>query len=91
MGYNNLYCLCFQYLFVVKLGSDVLITISTYRQDTALHIASRAGQAKVVDLLLSLGAKITNNLEEKGFFDFAIENRQSSVAQMAVKHARYWI
>lgn len=71
-----------------SLVSKVLITFSICLQDTALHIASRAGQAKVIELLLSLGAKITNNVEEKSFIDIAIENRQTSVAQTAVKHAR---
>ncbi|XP_048762327.2 transient receptor potential cation channel subfamily A member 1-like isoform X2 [Ostrea edulis] len=72
-----------------SLVSKVLITFSICLQDTALHIASRAGQAKVIELLLSLGAKITNNVEEKSFIDIAIENRQTSVAQTAVKHARW--
>lgn len=57
-------------------------------QDTALHLASRAGQPKVVDLLLSLGAKISLNTEDKSFLDIAIENRKAAVALTSVKHER---
>lgn len=53
-----------------------------------MHLASRAGQPKVVDLLLSLGAKISLNIEDKSFMDIAIENRKAAVALTSVKHER---
>ncbi|XP_022317392.2 transient receptor potential cation channel subfamily A member 1-like isoform X2 [Crassostrea virginica] len=86
MAALNGYTKCIRALLSVHAN---ILDVKNKLGDTALHLASRAGQPKVVDLLLSLGAKISLNGEDKSFLDIAIENKKISVAQAAVKHNRW--
>nr|XP_034311437.1 transient receptor potential cation channel subfamily A member 1 isoform X1 [Crassostrea gigas] len=86
MAALNGYTKCIRALLGVHAN---ILDVKNKNGDTALHLASRAGQPKVVDLLLSLGAKISLNIEDKSFMDIAIENRKAAVALTSVKHERW--
>ncbi|XP_061192544.1 transient receptor potential cation channel subfamily A member 1-like [Saccostrea echinata] len=86
MAAINGYTKCIRALLSVHAN---ILDVKNKNGDTALHLASRSGQSKVVDLLLTLGAKISLNGEEKSFMDIAIENRHAFVAKAAIKHARW--
>ena len=58
-------------------------------QDTALHVASRAGHASAVELLMCYGAKLTRNAENLSFFDIAIQEKNAEVGYAIVRHERY--
>ena len=57
-------------------------------QNTPLHLASKAGFASAVTLLLSMGAEIHHNQQELHFFDYAIQQEHKDVCIAVVTNDR---
>nr|KAG5700757.1 hypothetical protein BaRGS_034960 [Batillaria attramentaria] len=66
-----------------------LLDVPNGNGDTALHVAAKHGQASAVTLLLTVGAAMERNKEEKTFFDHVIESKEADVALAVVKHDRW--
>ena len=58
-------------------------------QETALHAAAKNGQLNAMNLLLTLGATITRNNDNRSFFDYILEKQQTEVALAVIDHERY--
>ena len=57
-------------------------------QDTALHAAAQNGHSTAMTLLLTLGAVITKNNDDRSFFDYILDNQQAEAALAIVAHDR---
>ena len=51
-------------------------------------MASRAGHASTVELLMCLGAKFSKNSDDHTFFDIAIQEKHTEVGFAIVRHGR---
>ncbi|PVD23407.1 hypothetical protein C0Q70_16676 [Pomacea canaliculata] len=66
-----------------------LIDVPNQHGDTALHLAAKNGRVSAVKMLLTLGSAVKKNKEEKSFFDYVIESKESEVATSVVQHERW--
>ncbi|CAI9719233.1 transient receptor potential cation channel subfamily A member 1-like isoform X3 [Octopus vulgaris] len=58
-------------------------------RDTPLHVTAAEGHAAMVNVLLTLRAKLDSNNEEKTFFDYIIYNKHHDAAMTVVLHERW--
>ncbi|XP_065897290.1 transient receptor potential cation channel subfamily A member 1-like [Dysidea avara] len=57
--------------------------------DSALHVASKCGNAAVVKMLLDSGESVIHNEDYESFLDIAIKNVNKEIALVAVQHERW--
>ncbi|KAL5022245.1 hypothetical protein ScPMuIL_001400 [Solemya velum] len=73
---------------LLSVHSNLLNAINKSRE-TPLHLAALNGQLSMVQLLMTSGATFSKNQDNKTFFDYAIENKQTDVALAIVGHERW--
>ncbi|XP_076441440.1 transient receptor potential cation channel subfamily A member 1-like [Babylonia areolata] len=66
-----------------------LIDVKNSNGETALHVASRQGMTRAVTLLLTMGAALEKDKDDKTFFDYIIELKICEVAMAVVRHNRW--
>ncbi|XP_046584651.1 transient receptor potential cation channel subfamily A member 1-like [Haliotis rubra] len=66
-----------------------LLDFSNNDDDTPLHLSALHGHTSAVTLLMSMGASFTQNVDERTFFDNAIQHASADVAMGIVIHKRW--